>query len=470
MFAKCRLLIAIREIGGRKLKKSDIVVVGGSAAGIPAAITARRHYPEKSITLIRKEKNVLIPCGIPYIFGTLGSPERNLIPDSVLQANNIDLVIDEATELKPEEKKLVLASGESVAYDRLVLAIGSNSVVPPIPGIDKKNVYPIKKDVKHLDNLLNAINDAKDLVILGCGFIGVEFADECKKNRNINVTVVEMLNQCLQIAFGEEACKCCQEVEDYLAEKGIDVITGVRLEAVLGDDKITGVKLSNGKEIKADLLIVGIGVRPNVDLAEKAGLAVCKDGIIVDTTMRTSDPHIFACGDCTSKFSFFTGQPSGLKLASIATTEARIAGANLYEISRKNPGVVGVFSTALGNLTVAMAGMSAKGAKSCGFDVITGDAEAANRHPGGMPGMSKMWVRLVFNKVNGELVGGCVRGGPSAGELINTISACIQNRMRASDIATFQIGTHPAVTASPIAYQLVNAAEMALKNMALKSS
>jgi NADH oxidase (H2O2-forming) len=87
-----------------------------------------------------------------------------------------------------------------------------------------------------------------------------------------------------------------------------------------------------------------------------------------------------------------------------------------------------------------------------------------------MPGMSKMWVRLIFNKVNGELVGGAVRGGPSAGELINTISACIQNRMRASDIATFQIGTHPAVTASPIAYQLVNAAEMALKNMSFKSS
>jgi NADH oxidase (H2O2-forming) len=447
------------------LKEADIVVIGGSAAGIPAAITAKRHYPEKSIILVRKEEKVLIPCGIPYIFGTLGSPERNLIPDSVLQANNIELIIDEAMELKPEERKISLASGESVVYGKLILATGSTSIVPPIPGIDKKNVYPIKKNVQHLENLLNAINGARDIVILGCGFIGVEFADECKKNRNINVTVVEMLNQCLEIAFGEEACKCCQEVEDYLAEKDINVITGVRLEAVLGDDKIKGVKLSNGQEIKADLLIVGIGVRPNVNLAEKAGLAVCKGGIVVDTTMRTSDPNIFACGDCTSKFSFFTGQPSGLKLASIATTEARIAGANLYEISRKNPGVVGVFSTALGKLTVAMAGMSAKGAKECGFDVVTGDAEAANRHPGGMPNMSKMWVRLVFNKVNGELVGGAVRGGPSAGELINTISACIQNRMRANDIATFQIGTHPAVTASPIAYQLVNAAEMALKSM-----
>jgi NADH oxidase (H2O2-forming) len=445
------------------MKKVDILVVGGSAAGIPAAITAKRHYPEKSLLLIRKENQVVIPCGIPYIFGTVGSPENNLIPDAVLQNNGLDFIVEEAKELDPKKKMVTLASGESVLYDKLVLATGSFPLVPPILGMDKKNVYPVKKDVQYLKTLLSAMDDIKDLVILGCGFIGVEFADECKKNRDINVTVVEMLDQCLQIAFGEEACKCCQEVENYLLEKGINIVTGTKLVEVMGEDKVAGVKLSNGKEITADMLIVGIGVRPNVDLAERAGLAVGKGGIIVDTTMRTSDPNIFACGDCTSKFSFFTGQPSGLRLASIATTEARIAGANLYEISRKNPGVVGVFSTALGNLTVAMAGMSEKGAKECGFDVVAGEAEAPDRHPGQMPGMSKMWVKLIFNKVNGELVGGVVRGGPSAGELINTVSACIQNRMRASDIATFQLGTHPAVTASPISYQLVNAAEMALK-------
>jgi len=447
------------------MKQADVVVIGGSAAGIPAAITARRHYPEKSILLIRKEKQVLIPCGIPYVFGTLEKPENNLISDSVLQNNNIELIVDEAKELRPTQKKVTLASGESVTYDKLVLATGSFPLVPPIPGIDKKNVYTVKKDVQYLENLLNALKDVKNLVVLGCGFIGVEFADECKKNRDINVTIVEMLEQCLQIAFGEDACRCCKEVEDYLAKKGINIITRVKLEEVLGNGKVTAVRLSNGQEIKADALIVGIGVSPNINLAEQAGLAVDKRGIIVDTTMRTSDPNIFACGDCASKFSFFTGQPSGLRLASIATTEARIAGANLYEISRKNPGVVGVFSTALGNLTVAIAGMSEKGAKQCGFDVVTGEAEAPDRHPEGMPGMSKMWVRLVFNRVNGELVGGFAIGGLSSGELVNTISACIQSRMRASDIATFQIGTHPAVTASPIAYQLVNAAEMALKNM-----
>ena len=452
------------------MKQADVVVIGGSAAGIPAAITARRHYPEKSIILIRKEKQVLIPCGIPYIFGTLGKPENNLIPDSVLQNNNIELITDEAKELQakeldPKEKKVVLASGESVLYDKLILATGSSPSVLPIPGFDKKNVYTIKKDVQYLQNLLSALKNVKNLVILGCGFIGVEFADECKKNRDINVTIVETLDQCLQIVFGEGACKCCQEIEDYLAQKGITIITGTSIAEILGDESITAVRLSNGKEIQADALIVGVGVSPNVDLAQKAGLAVDKWGIVVDTTMRTSDPNIFACGDCASKFSFFTGKPSSLRLASIATTEARIAGANLYEISRKNPGVIGVFSTALGNLTVAIAGMSEKGAKQCGFEVVTGEAEAPDRHPAGMPGASKMWVKLVFNKVNGELIGGAVKGGPSAGELINTISACIQNRMRANDIAIFQTGTHPAVTASPIVYPLVTVAEMALKSM-----
>ncbi|MCI0497374.1 MAG: pyridine nucleotide-disulfide oxidoreductase, partial [Thermoplasmata archaeon] len=137
----------------------------------------------------------------------------------------------------------------------------------------------------------------------------------------------------------------------------------------------------------------------------------------------------------------------------------------LFGTRRKNPGSIGVFSTAIDDLTVGMAGMSVRGAVSEGFDVVMGEAEAPNRHPGGMPGMRKMWVRLVFNRINGELVGGAVCGGPSAGELINTISACIQARMTADDIATFQIGTHPAVTASPIVYQLVNAAELALKEM-----
>jgi len=444
------------------MKKADVVVVGGSAAGIPAAITCRRHYPDKKILLIRKEKQVQIPCGIPYIFGTVNSPDNNLIPDKAVTGNEIELLVDEAEKIDRQQKNIHTKGGETVNYDKLILATGSKPLDLPIPGLDKENVFKVKKDTEYLKNLLGKMDNAKDIVILGGGFIGVEFADECKKNRDCNVTIVELLPHCLMLAFEDEFCK---EAEESLKERGINLVTGVKLEEVLGDNKVTGVKLSDGKEIKADLLLAAVGVRPNTALAEEAGLETDRGGIIVDSQMKTSDDNIFACGDCTSKRSFFNQQPSGLKLASIATMEARIAGANLFGKRRENNGVLGVFSTVVGDKAFGMAGLSEKTARECGYDIAIGQAESPNRHPGGMPGMAKMKVKLVFNKKTGEIIGGQVRGGHSVGELANTISACIQKKMTADDIATFQLGTHPAVTASPIAYQLVNAAEMAIKEM-----
>jgi pyruvate/2-oxoglutarate dehydrogenase complex dihydrolipoamide dehydrogenase (E3) component len=385
-----------------------------------------------------------------------------MIPDKVVTGNGIELFIDGVQKINRKEKNVITEKGETIAYDRLILATGSVPMELPIKGLDKENVYMIKKDSVYLKGLLEKVNNAKDIVILGGGFIGVEFADEFKKNRDVNVTIVELLPHCLMLAFEEEFCL---EAEQALEERGINVITKVKMEEVLGDNKVTGVKLSDGRTIKADLVIAAVGVKPNTKLAENAGLEVDKGGIIVNSGMMTSDENIFACGDCTSKKSFFTDHPSGLKLASIATMEARIAGANLFGKRRQNSGVVGVFSTVVGDKTFAMAGLTDKIAKDSGYDIVIGQAESPNRHPGGMPGMANMKVKLVFNKMTGELIGGQVRGGHSAGELINTVSACIQKRMTADDIATFQLGTHPAVTASPIAYQLVNAAEIALTKM-----
>jgi len=444
------------------MKSADVVVIGGSAAGLPAAITARRHYPDKSVMIVRKEEQVQIPCGIPYIFGTVEGTQNNLIPDGVLEKNGIQLLVDEAVEIDREGKVLRTAEGEEVGYERLVLAMGARPARIPIPGLDKENVFTIEKDVPNLERLLDAVDRAENLVVLGGGFIGVEFADECRKGRDLDVTIVEMLPHCLMLAFEDELCA---EAEAALKERGINVRTGAKVAEIVGEDKITGVRFESGEMIPADVLIVGIGVSPNSELAERAGLETDRGGIIVDSTMKTSDDSIYACGDCTSKWSFFTGRPSKLKLASIASMESRIAGANLYGKRRENPGVVGVFSTAIGDKVFAMAGMREREAIDEGYEVAVGSAGGANRHPGGMPGMANMSVKLVFNRKSGEIVGGHVIGGPSAGELINTISACIQKRMTADDIATFQIGTHPAVTASPIAYQLVNAAEMALKDI-----
>jgi NADH oxidase (H2O2-forming) len=168
------------------MKKADVLVIGGSAAGPVAGISCRRRYGDKSVILVRKEEQVLVPCGIPYIFGTVGSPEKNLIPDALIQNKGIELVKGEAVELDREKKAVSLSNGGSVSYDKLVLATGSSPIALPIPGREKGNVFAARKDVAYLNNMLHALNNAKNIVIIGGGFIGVEFADECKKGRDCN--------------------------------------------------------------------------------------------------------------------------------------------------------------------------------------------------------------------------------------------------------------------------------------------
>jgi len=446
------------------VKKSDVVVIGGSAAGAVAAISCRRRYPEKSVILIRKEEQVMVPCGIPYIFGTVGSPEKNLIPDALLSKNGIELIKAEVAGIDRDKKNVSTVSGDTVSYDKLVLATGSLPIHLPIPGLDKENAFIVKKDVAYLNNMLAAMSGVKDIVIIGGGFIGVEFADECKKNRDANVTIVEILPHCLQLALDTEFCN---EAENTLTERGIKVLATQRVEAILGDKKVTGVKLSGGDELKADMVILGVGARPNTELAEKAGLQIGPTKAIqVDNYMRTvTDADIFACGDCAEKYSFFSGKLSRLMLASIATAEARIAGANLFDTRCSNCGVIGVFSTIIGERAFGCAGLTEAVANQEGFEVVTGESTAVDRHPGSMPGAAPTKVKLVFSRDNGLLLGGGVSGGRSVGELMNVISACIQYGMTAYEVSLFQMGTHPALTASPIAYQLTNAAELAVAKL-----
>lgn len=445
------------------MKQFDVVVVGGSAAGLTAAITARRHYPDKRTLLIRKEERVLIPCGIPYIFGTVGSPDKNLIPDAVLEKHGIELLVAEVTEIDREKRVVTTASGEDVGYDKLILATGSLPAMPPIPGFETGNIFAIVKEVAFLQGLQNTLKEVTDLVILGGGFIGVEFADECNKAPDINVTIVEMLSHCLMLAYDEEFCAIADAL---LKERGINVLTSAKVKSFEGNESVKSVMLANGESLKADAVIIGIGATADVELARKAELRLGPTGgVSVDRTMRTEDENIFACGDCAEKISFFGGKPSPLKLASIATAEARIAGANLFGTRRENIGTIGVWSTAIGDTAFATAGLTESLAARHGYNYVTGDAEAPNRHPGGMPGMKKMKVKLIFEKRTGVILGGQIVGDTAAGELINAISACIQRRMTAEDIAMFQTGTHPALTASPIAYQFVNAAEAAISTL-----
>jgi len=442
------------------MDKYDVVVIGGSAAGLTAAITARRHYPDKRILVIRKEEQVLIPCGIPYIFGTLGSCSMNLIPDAALEKNKVELLVDEATGIHPDRQTVTTAGGKEIGYERLVLATGSLPAVPPLPGVDKEGIFAIEKDIAYLEKMQEALEKASNLLIVGCGFIGVELAEECRKLGDLDVKIVEMLRHCLQLTYDEEFSITAEE---RLREEGIELLTDDKVEAFLGGRAVERVRLSSGKVLDADMVIMGIGARANTLLAKNAGLKIGPTrGIQVNRYMQTDEPHIFACGDCAEKVSFFDGKPSALKLASIATMEARIAGANLFETRRANSGVIGVYSTILGGTAFCAAGLTEHAAKEKGFTIVTGEAQAVNRHPGCMEGGVPLKVKLLFEAGTRVLLGGQASGAKSAGELINGISACIHQRMTADDIATFQAGTHPGLTASPIAYQLVNAAEIAI--------
>jgi len=448
------------------MKKADIVIIGGSAAGATAAVGCRRRYPGKSVILIRQEEQVLVPCGIPYIFGTLDSPEKNIIPDALLTNNGIEFLVGTVGEIDREKKVVATASGEQISYDKLILATGSLPLVLPIPGIDKENVFAVEKNIGYLKNMLNAINRAKDIVIIGGGFIGAEYADECIKNRDNNVTIVEILPRCLQLAFDDEFCL---DAEKVLTERGIKILNGERVESIVGDKQVSKVKLSSGQELKADVVIAGVGAVPNTELAVKAGFrtSASTKALLVDRYQRThEDADVFACGDCSVKVSFFSGQPSRIMLASIATAEARIAAANVFET--RYPGLgggIGVFSTKLGDLALGAAGLTEKQAKETGFNVVVGESTAPNRHPGSMPGAVTTKVKLMFSRDNGIMLGGEASGGTCVGELINVVSACVQHRMTAYDVSLFQMGTHPALSASPIAYPLVNAAELAVKEM-----
>jgi pyruvate/2-oxoglutarate dehydrogenase complex dihydrolipoamide dehydrogenase (E3) component len=438
------------------MKQADVVILGG-LSGITAGISCRRHYPDKKVILIRKEGTVLIPCGIPYIYGTVGGPENNVIPDGLLENNGIELIKGEAVDVDRESKVVTMKDGETIGYEKIVFATGSVPLIPPIPGIEKENVYPVKKEFDYLSQVYRHMEDVKDLVIIGGGFIGMEFGDECRKGRDVNVTIVEALPHCLQMALDNEFC---EEAQKKLEEAGVNILVNEKVQSILGDGKVTGVKLASGQELKADMVILGIGAVPNTELAKKTGLELgFRNTIKVDRYMQSyTDPDVYACGDCAEKQSFFDGRPIGIMLASIATSEARIAGANLFSPTHHNCGSISVFSTVINDRAFGVAGLTERTATHMGARIVIGTAEAPDTHPGGMPNSSHTKVKLLFSKDTGVIMGGSMSGGKSVGEMINVVSACIMHRMTADDIVKFQMGTHPALTSSPIVYPIVNAA------------
>ena len=273
----------------------------------------------------------------------------------------------------------------------------------------------------------------------------------------MRVTLVEMRPRCLSLAFDDQLCGV---VEGLLRAKGITIKTGSMVREFVGSGSVQGVSLGDGGILEADAVLIASGVIAETRLARRVGLPLGpRGGIRVDSQMRTSDEYIFACGDCAEKVSFFDGSESSIKLASVAAAEARIAAANLYETCCSNPGAIGVYSTVVNCTAFASAGLTEDAALEAGFSIAAEVAEAPNRHPAGMPGSAQLRMKLIFDSRTGQILWGQCSGAQSAGEIVNALAVCIQKHMTAAEIATMQLGTHPALTASPVLYPLLNAAE-----------
>jgi len=442
--------------------KTDVLIIGSSAAGLVAATTGKRIYKEKSFLVVTKQPKTLIPCGIPYIFGSVGTSENDVLPsEKMFEAMGIKQVIDEVTSIDKENKRVTLGNGELVEYEKLVIATGSQPKNPLwIRNTSLKDVFTVPKSKEYLDKMQGAIRAYKKIALIGAGFIGVELSDELRKDGK-EVTLIEKLPHILGLAFDTEIS---ERVESLLRERGVKILTGIGVKSILGETSVKGLELENGEIIDTEAVIVSVGYNPDSTLASEAGLTISTKGFIkVDEYMRTEDPDIFAVGDCAEKRDFVTRKPSTIMLASTACAEARIAGMNLFKLSaiKTFSGTISIFSTAIGTTGFGVAGLTETIARNEGFDIVTGIFEGIDRHPGTLKDTHTQYVKLIVGKESGVILGGEVTGGLSVGELTNIIGIVIQNRMSINSLLTAQIGTHPLLTASPAGYPLIKAAENA---------
>jgi NADPH-dependent 2,4-dienoyl-CoA reductase/sulfur reductase-like enzyme len=450
------------------MRTVDVVVVGGGASGLQAAITTKSTYPEKEIVLIRKEKQVLIPCGIPYIFGSLSDSSKNILPDKPLTSVGIEIVIDEITDIDVEGHSCKTVSGEIFHYTKLILALGSQPTLPKwLKGAELENVFSIPKDKTYLDDMIAKLSTAKKIIVIGAGFIGVEVSDELNK-KDYEVTLVEIEKTILSRAFDEDFGKIA---EGHLRERGLNLITGKGVSEIKGaNGKVSKVVLSTGEELEADAVILSMGYAPNTEIAAKAGIELNQFGFIKTCEYMRVLPcstDIIAVGDCAEKRDFITRKIDRTMLASTACAEARTAGMNLYTLSPCKPftGTIAIYATAIGDHAFGTAGITETKAIQENFAIVSGTFTGIDTHPGNMSNTHIQTVKLIVATDCGMILGGEVYGGYSTGELTNAIGFLIQNRVTVKALLTMQIGTQPLLTGSPAGYPLIKAAEVIVKKM-----
>ncbi len=428
-----------------------VIIVGGVAGGASCAARLRRLDEKAEIVLVERGPYVSYAnCGLPYHVGDVIEKESSLLVATEQMFRAI-FAIDcrtrcEAVALSPKDKTVQLknhATGEVMTekYDKLVLSPGAAPIRPPLPGIDLPGIFTVRTvpDAKAIREWLERgssdlaeeqdsatfqpLVKAKRAVVVGGGYIGLEMAENLA-HRGLEVTIVEMLDQVMAPLDPE----CARLVERHLEKHGIrlalnDAVAGFKQTETGSLEVFT----KSGKVYPADLVILGIGVRPETALAKAAGLEIGqRGGIRVDEHMRTSDPNIFAVGDAVEVKDFVTGEWSLIPLAGPANRQGRIAADVIFGRDSKFRGTQGTSVLGLFGATVAMTGANEKLLKRLGQTDYEKVYIFPNSHAGYYPGAKTIALKVIFRKSDGRLLGAQALGQDGVDKRIDAIAMAIQ--------------------------------------------
>lgn len=424
-----------------------IVVVGGSAAGPKAAARARRLDPKAQITIVQKGRYLsMASCAYPYYVArvfddrnALLSTPAGAVRDPAFFRNAKDIVAlteTEALAINRPRKTLAcrnLASGASVhlPYDKLVLATGATPVRLPVPGADLEGVTGLHtmEDTDFLRDVSER-RRARRAVVVGGGLIGVEACEALRAN-GLEVVLVEMLPQILPF-LDEDLARL---VENHLRAQGVEVLTGRRVAAFAGSEgRVAAARLDDGQERPCDLAVVAVGVKPNVRLAAEAGLEIgALGGIRVDEFLRTSDPDIYAVGDCIETHHLLTRRPVLAPLGDLANLQGRVAGSNaVLGDAARFPGTLLTTVCKAFEFTVASTGLSERRARAEGFNTVAA-LWAGTDKPGFMGGRLLV-IRVVADAATGRLLGVQAVGPGDAAKRVAVAAIALQADMGVADL------------------------------------
>lgn len=367
------------------------------------------------------------------------------------------------------EKKVTVSSGNSIPYDKLFLAMGASPFIPPIEGCDMQGVLTLRGAVD-AENIRAHISNKKPkkLIFVGAGFISLEVASLLAdtKQDTYDIAIVELMNRPLPLMLDEDMAIF---VKEYLETKGFKVLTGEKVEKILGQNGVvSGVLLGSGKTLEADMVFLNVGSRPNLDLAKDMGLKMGKFGIKVNAYQETSHPDILAGGDCVEKIHFITQKPTGGLLRGPAVIQGRIAAKRLAGYDVPFPGVLNAGGCQVFEMAVSATGLTEEDARKEGFDVISAIVDSRSKH-GMIPGMKPWKIKMVFDRKTQKLIGGQIVSHTVApAKEIDAISALILGGKTIPEITTFLCAGNPDISSEPSMEPITIAAEQALRK--LKSS